>query len=124
LAAARLDDEACPRDNMRSAIISPQMQAVLVDALKGLFHESTEIEKQYKDGTMGRTLGLKFSMDQNVRNQLVASYTGGTPIVTVAGQSGNSVLTSGWPNSTLVLNQGDIVTFDKVFAVNPQNKQA
>jgi hypothetical protein len=123
-AGQRLDEEAVPRDLNRAAILSPAMQAVIVDALKGLFHDADDISKQYREGTMGRTIGVKFNMDQNVRTQTVGAYSPGGATVNGAGQSGSSIITQGWPNSLQVLNQGDIITFGSVFAVNPQNKQS
>lgn len=123
-AGARMDDEAAPRDATRSMVISPSMQAALVDALKGLFQASDDIESQYKNGTMGKVIGFKFSMDQNVRTQTVGAYAGGAPVVTTGGQTGNVINTSGWPNSTAILSQGDVISFAGAFAVNPQNKQA
>ena len=36
---------------------------------------------------------------------------GGTPLVNGASQTGASIVTDGWPNSTLVLKAGDILTF-------------
>lgn len=122
-AGQRLDEEAAPRDKKRSVIISPAMQAVIVDALKGLFHESSEIERQYEEGTMGITGGLKWSMDQNAPVQTVGAQ-GGTPVVNAAGQTGNVITSSGWTINTQVLNQGDVITFANVFAVNPQSKQS
>lgn len=122
-AAQRLDEEAAPRDKTRAMIISPAMQATIVDALKGLFHESSEIEKQYAEGIMGRTAGFKWSMDQNVQVQTVG-LQGGTPIVNAGGQTGNIVTSSGWTASTQVLNQGDVISFAGVYAVNPQSKRS
>jgi len=57
-AGQRLDEEAAPRDNLRTLVISPAMQATIIDTLKGLFQESTEIGRQYEEGTMGRSIGL------------------------------------------------------------------
>lgn len=119
----RLDEEAVPRDGQRAVVISPAMQATIVDALKGLFQDSTSIADQYKKGTMGLGLGLKFSMDQNVRVQTVGQYSG-SPTVNGANQSGSSIVTQSWPNSQTVLKQGDIITFAGVNAVNPQNRQS
>lgn len=119
----RLDEEACPRDDDRALVISPAMQATIVDALKGLFQDADSIAKQYKMGTMGRTIGFKWNMDQNVRVQTVGQYSG-SPTVNGAGQSGNSIVTQSWPNSQTVLKQGDIITFANVNAVNPQNRQS
>src|SRR6185295_5936371 len=122
-AGAKLDYEAVPRDGKRSAVIEPTAQVVIVDALKGLFHSSMEIEEQYKSGNMGLTAGLKFSMDQNVVAHTVGPQ-GGTPLVNgvpVAGAT--SFLTKGWTAaaaSRLVV--GDIFTIASVFAVNPQSR--
>jgi len=123
-AGQRLDEEAAPRDNQRSLILSPAMQATIVDALKGLFHESSEIEKQYAEGLMGRTIGFKWSMDQNVRTHLIG-VLGGAPLVNGAGQTGASLVTDTWTGAVLQrLNRGDVFTYPNGFAVNPQNKQS
>lgn len=122
-AGQRLDEEACPRDDQRSLVISPAMQATIVDALKGLFQDADSIAEQYRRGTMGRTIGFKFSMDQNVRVQTVGQYSG-SPTVNGAGQTGSSIITQAWPNSQTVLKQGDVITFAGVNAVNPQNRQS
>lgn len=123
-AGQRLDEEACPRDSTRTLIISPAMQATIVDALKGLFQSSTDIASQYERGTMGEVIGFKWSMDQNVRTQQVGLYTPGGATVNGAGQVGNLIVTQGWPNSVQILNQGDVVTFAGSNAINPQNRQS
>lgn len=123
LVGARLDNEATPRDSKRAVCMSALMQAYLVDAVKGLFQDSTDIARQYREGTMGRTIGFKFSMDQNVPTFLTGAG-GGTPVVAGGGQQGSSINTSGWTNSTKVLLRGDIITFALTYAVNPQSRQS
>jgi hypothetical protein len=120
----RLDEEAAPRDKDRALVVSPAMQAVIVDALKGLFHDASDIEKQYSEGTMGRTIGFKWSMDQNVRVQTVGAYGGVVGTINAANQTGSAITTSGWTANAAILNQGDVVSFQGTFAVNPQNKQS
>jgi P22 coat protein - gene protein 5 len=92
--------------------------------LKGLFQSSERIREQYDKGEMGEGLGFRWFLDQNTRVQTVGAYAGGTPVVNGAGQTGSSIITSGWPNTTAILNQGDIITFAGCFGVNPQNRQA
>lgn len=122
-AAALLDEEAVPRDGMRSNVIDPRMQSTIVNALSGLFHSSTEIERQYEEGTMGLSGGFKWSMDQNVNKHTVGPQ-GGTPLVNGAGQTGSSLVTDGWTAAAAVrLNQGDVFTLAGVNAVNPRSKQ-
>lgn len=123
-AGQRLDEEAAPRDKERALIVSPAQQAVIVDTLKGLFHESTQIEKQYESGMMGRTAGFKWSMDQNVRVQTVGAYAGVIGTVSAANQSGSAITTTGWTGNAAILNQGDVISFPGCYAVNPQNKQS
>ena len=120
----RLDEEATPRDNARALVISPAMQATIVDTLKGLFQSSTDIADQYEKGTMGSVIGFKWSMDQNVRTQTVGPQ-GGAPLVNGVSQTGNLIITNGWTAAAAKrLSKGDIITFSKSFAVNPQNKQS
>lgn len=123
-AGQRLDEEATPRDDQRSVVISPAMQAVIVDALKGLFQSSSDIAEQYEKGTMGKVIGFKWSMDQNTPTQTIGAL-GGTPTVNAGGQTGASLVTNGWTAAAATrLNQGDVFTIAGVFAVNPQSRQS
>lgn len=127
-AGQRLDEEATPRDDMRSLVISPAMQATIVDTLKGLFQESTEIARQYEEGTMGRSIGFKWSMDQNVQTNTIG-VLGGAPTVNQAGQTGSSLVTNNWTAAAATrLLQGNVFTIGSgatgVYAVNPQSKQS
>jgi hypothetical protein len=117
-------EHGMPADDQIAMVVNPAAEAAIVDALKGLFQSSSEIEQQYKRGKMGMAGGMKWSMDQ-----LVAAHTlgarGGTPLVNGASQTGASLVTDGWSNSiTGVLKAGDIITLPSVFAVNPITKQS
>jgi hypothetical protein len=123
-AGQKLDENAAPRDGDRALVISAAQQAVIVDALKGLFNDTTEIARQYEQGTMGRTIGFKWSMDQNVGVQTIGAE-GGAGTVNGAGQTGASLVTHGWTASvTNLLNAGDIITLAGVYAVNPVSLQS
>ena len=127
-AGQRLDEEAAPRDDERALVISPAMQATIIDTLKGLFQESTEIGRQYEEGTMGRSIGFKWSMDQNVNINVVGAL-GGAGVVNGANQVGSSLVTNGWTiNITGLFLRGNVITIGSgatgTFAVNPQNKQS
>lgn len=123
-AGALQDEEAVPRDGLRSLVIGPRMQATIVDALKGLFHSSTEIEEQYKQGNMGLAIGYKWSMDQNTASHTIGPL-GGTPLVNGAGQTGASLVTDGWTAAAAArLNRGDVFTLANVNAVNPRSRQS
>lgn len=120
-AKTRLDSNACPMDGDRHVINNPAADASIVDNLKGLFQASDEIKQQYLSGTMGRTIGADWAMDQNIYVQTVGTL-GGTPTVNGT-QSGSSILTASWTTTTL--NAGDVVSFisstSPVNLVNPQS---
>ena len=119
-AGQRLNEEACPVDDRR-LVMGPGFVPPIVDALKGLFQSSERIAEQYDKGQMGIGLGFRWYMDQNMRTQVAGA--GGAATVSGANQTGNSLVTTGWPVSTAIFNAGDIITLPTVFAVNPVNKQ-
>jgi hypothetical protein len=123
-AGEKMDHEATPRDMNRAVCINPGAQVSIVDALKALFHSSTEIERQYEQGTMGLAAGFKWSMDQNIVTHTVGPL-GGTPLVNGASQTGSSLVTDGWTAAAAArLNRGDVFTIASVNAVNPQHRQS
>jgi hypothetical protein len=120
----KMADDGCPQDDLISCIVGAQVQANLVDALKGLFHSQDEVSKQYKMGRMGLVGGMKWSMDQNVNTHTVGPL-GGTPLVNGASQTGASLVTDGWTAAAASrLVQGDVFTIANVFHVNPQTRQS
>ncbi|MGH8523669.1 MAG: P22 phage major capsid protein family protein [Gammaproteobacteria bacterium] len=117
-------EHGMPVDDQIACIVNPAAEASIVDALKGVFHSSGEIEKQYREGKMGLAIGAKWSMDQLVASRTVGTQ-GGTPLVNGATQTGTSLVTDGWSNSiTNVMRAGDIITLAGVYAVNPVTKQS
>ncbi len=120
-AKTKLDNSSAPMDGERCVINGPAADASIMDNLKGLFQSASEIKEQYLSGSMGKTIGADWYMDQNVYVQTVGtlgtSFTS-TPIVS-AGQSGSTITTTGWESGTVTLNAGDIVSF--VSATTPVN---
>lgn len=122
-AAALLDLEAVPRDDQRVVVVHPLQQPPLLDQLKGLFQQSTEIGRQYTDGQMGRTAGAKWNMDQNVAVHTTGSRAGAP--AAAAGSSGSTINLKGFTAAaTDVLKRGDVFQVAGVYAVNPQSLQS
>ncbi len=114
-----LTNNGCPVGNLRSLLVSPDMEAGVLGFGANIFNPAKEISEQYRTGRMGLAVGYKWSMDQNVGAQTLGTLTGSTPLVTVANQSGSTILSQGWAINTLVLKQGDIVSFTGSNAINP-----
>ena len=125
MAGVALDNNAAPQDEMRHLVITPKMQAYIVDALKGLFQQATAISQQYAKGQMGTAAGFQWAMDQNCPTHASGTFTtGGT--VTGASQTGSSLITGGWVAADL--KRGDVFTIGTgatgVYSVNPQSRQS
>lgn len=124
LAGVKLDDDATPMDGQRCLVLTPLMQATIVDALKGLFQQAAEIAMQYRKGAMGTASGFDWYMDQNVTSHTVGPL-GGTPLTNGAGQTGASLVTDGWTAAAaLRLRKGDVIQIAGVNHVNPQSRQS
>lgn len=124
LAGVKMDDDATPMDGLRCVVITPLMQATIVDALKGLFQQAAEIAEQYRKGMMGTAAGFEWYMDQNVSTHTVGPL-GGTPLVNGASQTGASIVTDAWTSSAANrLLRGDVIQFAGVNHVNPQSRQS
>ncbi len=122
-ANAVLANAAAPQDDMRSCIINPAAEAKIVGALTTIFNPAKTIAAQYEEGKMGRAIGLKWSMDQNVPVHTSGAFSG-TPLTNaVTAQTGSSLITDGWASSAAaILSVGDIFTIAGVYAVNPQSR--
>jgi len=117
--------------SQRSAIMNPDSIVEFMDATKGLFHASNNIEKQYREGMMGRTGGFNV-----YENTLIPSHTtgslSGSPLTNGA-NLGTSATTNTWVSetalsidgatSTTTLKAGDIITISGVYDVHPETKE-
>lgn len=135
-AGALLDKTATPRDGNRAIVFNEDAQAITIPNLAGLMNPSSTVSDQYASGQMGKALGFKFGMDQNVAVATIGAQ-GGTPLVasvpTAAtlpngttlstSQATFAVATKGWTPSTQVLNAGDRVQFGNCYMVNPVSGQ-
>lgn len=123
-AKAKMAGLGAPIDDL-TAIVDPNVEASLVDGLKGLFQSSSEIAKQYEKGIMGMAAGSKFIMSQNVVKHTIGAL-GGTPAMngsTLAGAT--TLVTDGWTAAVATrLKKGDVIEIANVYAVNPQTRQS
>lgn len=114
----KLVDSLTPPDI--SLLLNTQDNIDLVDALKGLFQDSKEIAKQYRDGMVGRTGGFDIW-----ENTLMPSHTRGDAASYVVNTS--TGITSGTATVTLsggtgTVKAGDVFTIAGVFRVHPETK--
>lgn len=124
-----ITDNLAPRSN-RSAQLTTFSKVEFLDTTKALFHASTNIEKQYREGMLGRTGGFDV-----YENTLLPSHTTGTLAgspVTDGSTLGTSATTNTWVSQTgmevdgatsgTTIKAGDVITFSGIYAVHPETK--
>jgi hypothetical protein len=117
-----LNDNLAPMDSNRTALLSTDHTAKLVDSLKGLFQDSNAIKQQYKEGMMGRTGGFDF-----YENTLLSNHATGTAPKTTLYTVNGAVTTNGSTSVTIQTGTasfliGDVFTVAGCFRVHPETK--
>lgn len=117
----RMDEGAVPQED-RTLILNPAAYWSLANGLIGLYVQS--VSEPALKGFLAKIANFEIYMDQNIQSQTVGNYTG-TPVVSGAGQTGSSLVTSGWGASiNPLLNVGDVFSVAGVHAINPKSRQS
>lgn len=120
-ARARLSNSLAP-SSQRTVHITPDTASSIVDALKGLFQDSSQIAEQYREGQMGRTAGFEW-----YENTLLPTHTNGNKVsgvqVNGASQTGTSLNIKGVANAD-TFTKGSVFTIAGVYEVHPQTRAA
>lgn len=122
-----LNDALAPF-GQRYALLDSRANADMVDDVKGLFHDSGNISKQYKDGLMGRTAGYEFYLNTLLPSHTSGAEGGGSAYLTNDATAQKGVYST--PNSmslvvdtgTKTVKEGDVFTIVGVFDVHPESK--
>lgn len=120
LVAQRLDEEAAPQRD-RTLVLNPAAYWKFAVGISTVYVQSVA-EPAFK-GYAPNIANFEIYEDQNVPVQTTGLYGSTSPTVNGAGQTGSTIVTSGWPTGiTGLLNVGDIFTIAGVNAINPQSK--
>jgi hypothetical protein len=118
-ARKRLVDALAPGD-ARTLILNTQDNLDLVDALKGLFQDSTLIAKQYREGKVGTTAGFGDVFENTILPTMTTGTDASNCTINGASQTGASIAINNGSSKTF--KQGDVVTFPGCNRVHPETK--
>lgn len=119
-ARKQLVDALAPGSS-RSLLLNTQDNLDLVDNLKGLFQDQTQVAKQYREGKVGTTAGFGDIFE----NTLMPSQQTGTAAsvttytVNGANQTGSGVVVA---TGATTFKKGDVITFAGCNRVHPETK--
>src|SRR5215472_5903435 len=110
-------DNLTPQDLQWQLRINTQDNVDMVDTLKGLFQQQTQIARQYVDGVMGLSGGFEWA-----ENTHLNTYTRGAQSGYLVGAGGQTGSTLAVTTGTGTGNAGDVFTIAGVFRVHPESK--
>ena len=111
-------DNLTPQSKQWLLRINTQDNVDMVDTLKGLFQQSTQIASQYTDGVMGLSAGFEWAENTHLTTQTRGAESG-TYLATPAGQTGSTLAVT---TGTGAGNAGDVFTIAGVYRVHPETK--
>jgi len=120
-ARAKLNQNLAPKDGNRCIQMDSVTMGGLVNGLKGLFQDSTQIKEQYREGMVGRTAMADF-----YENERVWTMTNGADVVGAINQAsfaeGMTTLTI--DAMTAAPTVGSVFTIADVYQIHPETKAA
>ena len=121
-ARAKLNQSLAPKDGNRFVQMDSVTMGTMVNGLKGLFQDSTQIKEQYREGMIGRTGMADFYENERTWTLTnIADVTGGTNAAAGVTDGGTSVNMSTDVASPAV---GSVFTINGIFACHPETKAA
>ena len=120
-ARAKLNQNLAPKDGNRFIQMDSVTMGTLVNGLKSLFQDSTQIKEQYREGMVGRTAMADF-----YENERVWTMTNGADVVGAINQAAftDGMTTMTIDGMTAAPAVGSVFTIADVYAVHPETKAA
>ncbi len=120
VARKMLLDNLTPQSKQWQLRINTQDNVDLVDSLKGLFQQSTQIARQYTDGVMGLAGGFEWAENTHLTTQTRGAENAAYTTAIVLNQ--NTGATLAVITGAGAGNAGDVFTIAGVYRVHPETK--
>lgn len=118
-ARAKLNQNLTPKDDDRCVQINSDAMASMVNAYAALFHDQSELKRQYLDGFISRNSGFDWYENERIWNLTTGSDHTTVTVNDTTIADGDTAITIAGAN----LKAGTVLTFDGAFAVHPETKQ-
>ena len=121
LARKILNQNLCPDDGKRTAIMTADASASMQSALSVLFNPEQSISDMYEKGKIGRGQGFQYR-ESNLNWSTPSSGLTGTALIAGSNQFGLTLNIDGITGTTV--KKGTVITIAACYAVNPQTNGA
>lgn len=121
-ARAKLNQSLAPKDGNRFVQMDSVTMGGLVNGLKGLFQDSTQIKEQYREGMIGRTAMADWYENERVWTMTNSSDVTGTTDAAAGVTNGGSTVSMATTVAAPAV--GSVFTIAGVYACHPETKAA
>lgn len=121
-ARAKLNQYLAPKDGNRYVQMDSVTMGGMVNGLKGLFQDSTQIKEQYREGMIGRTGGADWYENERMWTMTNGSDVTGTTDAAALVTDGGSTVDMHTTIATSAVNVGQVFTISGVYACHPETK--
>ena len=119
-ARQRLIEMACPAGE-KGMIVPPSVVRSLKNASISYFNPSSDISKQYREGSIGKADGFDWYESMSLYSHTAGSWAAANTVNTTLTDGATSMVVSCTSGDTF--KKGDIIGFDGVYAVNPMTRR-
>jgi len=123
-ARAKLNQFLAPKDGNRYIQCDSVTMGGMVNGLKGLFQDSTQIKDQYREGMMGRTAMADWYENDRMWTLTNGSDVTGTLDAASLATDGGNTLDMHTTIAVTAVNVGQVFTVAGVYACHPETKAA
>ncbi len=121
-ARAKLNQYLAPKDGNRYVQMDSVTMGGMVNGLKGLFQDSTQIKEQYREGMIGRTAMADWYENDRMWTMTNGSDVTGTTDAAALVTDGGNTLDMHTTILTSAVNVGQVFTIAGVYACHPETK--
>jgi len=122
-ARAKLNQYLAPKDGNRFIQYDSVNMGTIVNGLKGLFQDSSQIKEQYREGMMGRTAMADWYENERVWTMTNGSDVTGTTDAAAGVTDGGNTLSADTA-APVTYTVGQVFTIAGVYACHPETKAA
>lgn len=116
-----LIEKACPPSMEKGFIVPPSVNTALVPAISSLFNPSSEISREFKEGSIGKLNGFDWYESMSLYTHTAGTWQGAVSITTTATDGATSLVLTCTTGDTF--KAGDKFGIATVYPVNPMTRR-
>lgn len=120
-ARQRLFELACPWVGEKGIIVPPAVNTAIVPAIQSLFNPSSEISRQYKEGSIGKLNGFDWYESMSLKRHTAGTWAAAVTIDATSALTGSTLIVAATNGDTF--NAGDVFSIANVNQVNPMTRE-